>query len=204
MLANQMMKKGIWTLALSLLAAGAVYGDDISLGIPGYGGNGCPAGTVDAVLSPDAKTLSVMFDQFVAKAGRSEGKSMDRKSCNLAIPVHVPQGFSVSVVQLDYRGFVSVPYGGQARFNVEYFFAGSRGPILSKAFGGGSNEDYLVTDELNLFANVWSRCGADTNLRVNSSMIAISNRQGDDVLGSVDSTDITAGLVYHLAWRRCN
>jgi hypothetical protein len=65
---------------------------DISLGKPGYGGTGCPEGTVSATLSPDAKSLSLLFDHYQISVGGATGKSFDRKSCNIAIPVHVPQG----------------------------------------------------------------------------------------------------------------
>lgn len=57
---------------------------------------------------------------------------MERKTCNIAVPVHVPQGYSVSIFQIDYRGFNSLPYGAYSRFNVEYFFAGTQGPGYEK------------------------------------------------------------------------
>ena len=176
--------------------------DDIQLGLPAYGGNGCPQGTADAVLSPDAKKLSIIFDSFMAEAGSMVGKRIDRKACNLAIPVHVPQGLSVSLVKVDYRGYVSVPRRAQARFTANYFFAGQRGPRLSKVFRN-VDDDYLINDSLVLTGEVWSPCGADTILRINSSMLARTNRHGDDVLATVDSADLDAGLEFHLQWRTC-
>ena len=177
------------------------FSDDIRLGIPGYGGTGCPGGSASVTLSPDAQTLSILFDQYVAEAGSSHGRTLDRKTCNVAIPVHVPQGFSVSVFKIDYRGFVSVPRG-EANFNVEYFFAGSRGPQFTKTFPQGTDRDYLLTNNLAMGAIVWSRCGEDVNLRVNSSIVARSYTGADSMI-SVDSADIHAGLIYHLQWRRC-
>lgn len=190
-------------LICSLLVSAAAQADDIALGEPAYGGNGCPAGTASAVLSPDSKTLSVLFDEYIAEAGDSVGKSIDRKSCNLAIPVHVPQGYSVSILKVDYRGFVSVPRGGTALFTAEYFLAGSRGPRTSKMFRGAIDDEYLIQDNLLATAVVWSSCGADVNLRINSSMMARTNRSGDDVLATVDSTDVDSKMVYHLQWKRC-
>ena len=69
-----------FALAAALVTSAIAKADDIALGLPGYGGTGCPAGSVDAVLSPDAKTLSILFDQFSAEAGRSSGRTLDRKS----------------------------------------------------------------------------------------------------------------------------
>jgi hypothetical protein len=191
------------TGALVMLAGLIAHADDIKLGLPAYGGTGCPAGTASAVLSPDQKTLSVLFDQYQAEAGGVSGRTLDRKSCNLAIPVHVPQGFSISIFQIDYRGFAAVPYGGLARFNVEYFFAGSGGPRSSKTVRGPTNQDYDLTDRLAAAALVWSPCGASTNLRINSNLMVTSNRNLDDAIATVDSADIKAGIVYHIQWRRC-
>ena len=194
------MKSLIFSLFLVLGYTASA--SDIYLGQPGYGGNGCPAGSASATLSPDRKSLSILFDEFLVEAG--EEKRLARKSCNIAIPVSVPQGMSVSIVDVDYRGFVSVPRGGYARFSSEYFFAGIKGPTFSKFFRGGTEKDYTLSNQLGLSAIVWSRCGADVNLRVNSSMLIKTNRYRDEALASVDSVDFSSGLVYHLQWKSCN
>jgi hypothetical protein len=197
------IKKLLIMSVIGLATIQAKANDDIELGIPSYGGNGCPAGSASATLSPDAKQLSILFDSYIVEAGRSSGKSLDRKSCNVAIPVHVPQGYSISILRADYRGFVSVPRAAQAQFTVEYFFAGMRGPRIVENFNGPQDRDYLLTDHLTAEALVWSPCGADVNLRINSSMLAKTNRNRDDVLATVDSTDVDAQMVYHLQWRQC-
>ena len=178
--------------------------DDVTLGHPGVGGNGCPAGTTSTTLSPDKKVLSIIFDEYMAEAGEGTGKRIDRKSCNMAIPVHVPQGLSVSLFKLDYRGFVSTPSGGNARLSVNYFFAGSRGPRVVRDFPESFDDEYLFTDNLQAAAVVWSKCGQDVNLRINSSMMARSNSSMESALGTVDSVDVESGLKYHLKWKRCN
>lgn len=173
----------------------------VSLGQPAYGGTGCPAGSASVTLSPDNTALSILFDSYVAEAGN--GRRVDRKSCNISVPVHVPQGYSVSVFQVDYRGFNSVPRGGQARFDAEYFWAGARGPRISRTFVGPYNDVYTVSDGLIASAMVWSPCGASVNLRVNTSMMAQTNARQEQTLATVDSADITSGVIYHLQWRRC-
>ena len=135
--------------------------DDIALGQPGYGGTGCPGGSVSATLSPDFKSLSILFDQYQVEAGGTTGKTFDRKSCNIAIPVHVPQGLSISVLAIDYRGYNNVPAGGNTTFNVEYFFAGTRGPVFNQVFRGPLDSDYTIHNELTAQAIVWSACGVD-------------------------------------------
>ncbi|MDZ4084530.1 MAG: DUF4360 domain-containing protein [Bdellovibrionales bacterium] len=173
----------------------------LQLGMPGYGGTGCPANSASVTLSPDQSSLSILFDQYVVEAGN--GRQFDRKSCNIAIPVRVPQGYSISVFQVDYRGFNSLPAGARSTFNVDYFFAGSRGVRQSKTFWGPSANLYELTDHLTAEAVVWSACGAETNLRVNTNMFVQTNRRGELAMSTVDSADVTSGLVYHISWRRC-
>lgn len=196
------MKKLILLASAALLAT-STLADDISLGTPGYGGTGCPEGTVSATLSPDKKSLSLLFDQYQVAVGGTSGKSFDRKSCNIAIPVHVPQGLSVSILQIDFRGFNHLPQQATSQFNVEYFFAGTRGPTFKKVFRGLLNEDYLINNELTVQALAWSGCGADVNLRTNSSMRVntVANREA---MASIDSQDVRGGIIYQLQWRTCS
>ncbi len=186
-------------LALSLTA----LADDISLGYPAHGGNGCPAGTASATLSPDGKSLSIIFDQFITEAGQGVGRTMDRKSCNVAIPVHVPNGLSISIIAIDYRGFVSLPQGATAKLQAEYFFAGMAGPRFAKDFYGRQDTDYLFNNTLGVQAMVWSPCGADVNLRVNASMM-VRNSSHNVAMATVDSADVSAGILYRIQTRRCN
>lgn len=193
------------TLLLSALILGApvLARADISLGEPGYGGTGCPDGTVSVTLSPDQKSLSLLFDQYQLSVGGDTGKSFDRKSCNIAIPVHVPQGLSVSILKIDFRGFNHLPQYATSQFNVEYFFAGTRGPSFQKKFSGPLDADYLINNELRAEAIVWSGCGEDVNLRTNSSM-RVKTVANKEAMSSIDSEDINAAIVYQLQWRSCS
>ena len=194
------------TLALGLVSAvQTAHADlnDISLGTPGYGGNGCPANSASVTLSPDAKSLSIIFDQFIVEAG-GMFRSTERKTCNIAIPVHVPQGMSVSVIDVDYRGYVALPAGAQARLTAEYFLAGYLGPRFDKQFIGKTDTDYQFSNAIGVQAQVWSPCGADTILRVNAAMLVRTNRYNDEALATVDSADFKAGMLYKLQWKRCS
>lgn len=189
-------------LALAAGLSGAAHAEDITLGEPGYGGTGCPGGSVSATLSPDATSLSLLFDSYQVEAGGETGKKFDRKSCNIAIPVHVPQGISISVLSIDYRGYNQFEAGSDSQFNVEYFFAGAQGPTFTKKFVGPKDEDYLIHNELTAKTIVWSKCGADVNLRTNSS-IRVNTKNNKQALATVDSEDVSAAIVYQLQWKQC-
>lgn len=194
-----------WISSLCLLTASFAFAtgpNGVKLGHPQYGGNGCPQGTASAALSPDAQSLSILFDEFSAEAG-GENKKTVRKSCNIAVPVHVPGGYSVSIFKIDYRGFNDLPSGAWSRFSVEYFFAGTRGPQFRKTFRGPSSDDFVLNNKLRGRAISYSRCGEDVNLRINASIMAKVRNSRQEAIATVDSADIKSGLVYHLGWRRC-
>ena len=190
-------------IVAATICTNMAFADDLRLGMPAYGGNGCPNGTASAVLSPDQKTISILFDRYSVEAGRASGRDMDRKSCNVAIPVHVPNGYSISLFQIDYRGYNNLPRGAYSRLQAEYFFAGQRGPVYEKTFNGSLNEDYNFSNTVGAQAMIWSPCGAETNLRVNSSLMTQTNSSKQQTLSTVDSADIRSGLVYHVQMRRC-
>lgn len=198
----KLMNGKLIAFALLTFSIGA-QAQDLELGEPSYGGTGCPAGSASVSLSPDSKSLSLLFDQYVVEAG--DGRAIGRKNCNIAIPVRVPSGYSVSVFAIDYRGFVGLPSGSRATLNVDYFLAGQgRGVRSSKSFTGPRSTDYLTTDRLGMEAVVWTGCGANTILRANTSMMVQNNNRREMAMATVDSADVNAGLIYHLQWKRCN
>jgi hypothetical protein len=197
------MNTRLAVIIFGFILASQAEAKGLRLGVPDYGGSGCPAGSASTVLSPEEDTLSILFDSYVSEAGGTTGRRVDRKSCAIGIPVEVPQGFSVAVFQVDYRGANIIPPGGMNRFNVEYFWAGVRGPTISRAFTGPTNGDFTLTDSLLATTLVWTPCGQSVTLRINSSMMAQTNRNNDQTMGIVDSADVSSGLIYHLQWRQC-
>ena len=181
--------------AATLIAASvgpAFANDKVEILGAEYGGNGCPEGSASVSVSPDGQELSVLFDQFIALGNKA---AESRKSCNMSIPIKVPQGFQISLYDADYRGYIAPDTVGRLR--AEYFFAGQRGPVISRTFRG--ENDYNVRDQLVTVADVWSRCGDSVNMRVNAAMTA--RGQG---MATVDSFDLAhRGLVYHIKYRQC-
>jgi hypothetical protein len=116
--------------------------------------------------------------------------------------VFVPAGYSIAVLSIDYRGYNHLPYRATSQFNVEYFFAGSRGPSFRRSFWGSLDSDYFINNQLVAENLVWSPCGADVNLRTNSSM-RVATYNNAEASSTVDSQDVNAAIVYHLKMRRC-
>lgn len=191
--------------ALVLMAVTGTANAQISLGQPAYGGTGCPAGTASATLTDDGSVLSILFDQFVAESGGVTGRRIDRKACNLRIPVNVGQGYQVALIAFDYRGYVAVPWGGQAVFDASYSYIGQPKPVrFSKTFRGGMQDNYSVVNELISTTVTWSPCGRQVMLEASAAVRSIANSSMQQTMVTVDSVDVSAGLLYKVQWRRCN
>ena len=178
-----------------------------TFGTPTFLGSGCPKDSVAIIPATDNQSFSVLFSEFAATTGPSV--SRDRKSCNLAVPVTVKSGVSIGIFRVDYRGNAYVPKSpsAYAQFDVEYYFAGQRGPTATKKYTPGFNDDILITNQIEVGAIVWSPCGAATNFRINSAVTAFKNvtRDGDEVQIAIDSVDTTVekGFRYYLTTKKC-
>ena len=166
----------------------------------GYAGNGCPSGSASVVISPDKKSVSLLFDEYIAEAGGHGQRTFDRKKCDLAFGLKIPSGISVSLVDADYRGYNDLPRGARASFKRDYFFAGSRGPSLTKNWRGTRSDDFLIKDRLGVFANVWSACGADVVLR-SKTAATVRTQRGNEALMMVDSVDLKTKTIYRYNFR---
>ncbi|MFM2319836.1 MAG: hypothetical protein RLZZ215_2457 [Pseudomonadota bacterium] len=172
----------------SQTSAAAPSNNSVYFQAPAIAGSGCPAGTTDFAITPDGQTLTILFDAYSADPGN--------QTCNIAVPVHVPNGFQVSLMTADYRGFVE----GKAELRRSYFFAGATGPSLVTPMSSPSGREYTQRDNLVTMSESFARCGQDVNLRINSRIRTKTNNSSI----SVDSLDLNNGMVFHLQYRKCN
>ncbi|WP_409477768.1 DUF4360 domain-containing protein [Pseudobdellovibrio sp. HCB154] len=197
--------KSLLVLSAIVLASASAEASRITLGEPAYGGNGCPAGSASVTTTGDGTTMSVLFDSFAAEAGNTTGRRVDRKSCNLRVPVRVPNGYSVALIGVDYRGFNAIPGAGAYNdFRAEYFYAGSRGPVFQKRFVGPQADSFQIRNNLIASNLIWSACSKEVIFSINASATSMSNSRMEQTMMIVDSIDISAGMLYHFQLRRCN
>ncbi len=196
-----------FAITAAITVASAQPADPIRLGYPDVRGTGCPAGTASASLSPDQTALSILFDSYVVEAGELVGGALTgRKNCDISVPLKVPQGYAMSIIAVDYRGFVDLPKNASATFSSEYFFAGYPGPKTSKTFVGTTprlTQDYFIPHKLTVESMVWSACGADVNLRIRSTLNVRVKSKYDQAQATLDSIDMASGIIYQLQFRSC-
>lgn len=200
------IKKTIICAALLLTVQGAAADNlnEVTIEEVGYAGNGCPAGSASVVLATDKKSVSVLFDTYIAEAGGQDQGTFDRKKCDLAFSLKVPNGLSVALLNADYRGFTDLPPRAKATLTRDYFFAGTTGPRLTDSWSGKRSQDFTVTDNMGLMSTTYSACGADVILRSKTAATVRTSR-GQEAMVSVDSADLTSKTVfrYNFSWKQC-
>lgn len=196
--------KSFFIVIIVALTSVSAEAKKITLGQPTYGGNGCSAGSASVAVTGDGTTMSVLFDSFSAEAGKTTGRRIDRKSCNLRIPVKVPNGFSVALMAVDYRGFNAIPgAGAYNEFRSEYSYSGTRGPVIQKRFTGPKSDSFHIDNKLSFMNLVWSACSKDVIFGINTSATSMANAKMEQTMIIVDSIDITASIQYRFKIRTC-
>ncbi|MER7581894.1 DUF4360 domain-containing protein [Kitasatospora sp. NPDC097691] len=208
-----------------LLRALAATGVAASLfGSPGFGGNplppstpividsvaangsGCPLGTAAVSVAPDNTAFTVTYSNYMAKVGPGSAPTDYRKNCQLNLVVHVPGGYTYAVVSAGYQGFASLAQGASGTLRAGYHVQGSpRTSNTTHRFEGAFQNDWQVTDTVDVAARVFAPCGAERNLDINTELQVDQGTSSPSATSfmSMDSTDGSIRTVYHLAWKRC-
>ena len=183
-----------------------------------YNGNGCPAGTASISLSPDNLTFSILFDKFLAEVTSSSLRPMDRKTCQVAIPITVPENMRVGITSVDYRGFSDVPVNGRGTLLADFNFRGlgrvgpqgmdrGNGEVRSGRirydFLGPKREDYTLSSGV-MSQRQYSSCGEKFVLLLNTEVSLLTPAVNQAGSITLDSMDGNSHLEYHLIWERCN
>ena len=181
--------------------------DRIVIDVVTVNGSGCPAGTAAVAVSPDNTAFTVTYSNYMALVGVGATATDWRKNCQLNIVVHVPQGFTYAISQVDYRGFASLATGASAIERANYYFQGqSQTVYASHTLTGPLGDDWQTTDQVQLASLVWAPCGALRNLNINTELRAMagtSNTATTTSFISMDSTDGAINTVYHFSWATC-
>jgi hypothetical protein len=168
-----------------------------------YAGTGCPAGSVAENISPDFQALTLLFDSYVVEAGLNVPLSESRKNCQLLVDLDFPNGWQYSIFTVDYRGYLALDPGSIGQQTARYYFQGQpQTSTLTTTFRGPDQRDYQIRDTFGLTSTVWSPCGAQRALNINSSINVRANR-GSRALMTNDSIDLQVHQVYGIRWQRC-
>jgi hypothetical protein len=176
-----------------------------------YGGSGCPQGSLSTAISPDQTALAVLFDRFVVEAGGTTGKGKERLNCTLSIPLTLPDGYALSVVTMDLRGFTSLPKGARAAVNATHAFAHKK---IAKLWKGLKSDivkgpiDDVFYFQQSVPGKWTSGCGGIAQFNVTLSLgleaIQAGQQLKESALASLDTLDTTsAPIIYGIELRKC-
>ncbi len=166
---------------------------------------GCPAGSYSIVTAPDGGALSVLFDNF-AVAGTEANGGFARMTCAMEIPLHLPDGYSLGLYQVDYRGFAHLGDKQRAELQVDYGTGrGNRGRRFHRDVKGAYDGDFTFNE--NLRGGILKRvgCGDAAVLNFAATLTLVSKRgarEGTMALDSVDGAPV-GGLVFALDLKKC-
>ncbi|KAF2247553.1 hypothetical protein BU26DRAFT_349510 [Trematosphaeria pertusa] len=205
-----------WLLALApLIAANPIGISPIELGdappagqvqIRGvtYGGTGCPQGSMSSQVSSDRTTMTLIFDEYIASIGPGIAVTEQRKNCQINVDLQYPGGFQYSVLSADYRGYAAVQKGVTGTLKSTYYFSGQTQQSSTEYnFVGPVNGDYLKHDEADSTSIVWSPCGANGMLNINSQVRLTSSNTSATGMLTTDSTDLKFTQVVYVQWQKC-
>jgi hypothetical protein len=181
-------------------------GHEIEIAMPiNYAGSGCPAGSVAPALSDDLTTLTLMYDQYIAQSGPNTMPTDARRNCQMNIKLRYPHGWQFSIFKADYRGFADLPRGATGTCKATYYFSGETRQMSSTmTINGPFSQNYLKSDSFDVRSEVWSPCGKDGMLNINSEVRILPLTQGGPGLMTVDSTDLSFTQILYLQWRHCS
>ena len=196
------IKSTVSLLAFSLFCSN-LWAQTVTLGQPTYAGPGCPQGSVAATLSPTSDTLSILYDKFTIATTPGRRTNELRSSCTVKVPVNLPQGYSMNVLKLDYRGFKLMPMMAQASITTRGLQMWNRSQMIGNSpkvtnLSGPSNDIFFVSHNLDRQLN--SYCGSSFILEFTTELRlagGFANRggipvfQGDAQL-TLDSADLNS------------
>lgn len=105
-----------------------------------YNGSGCKKGSDDTtiVLSDDRKTMTVIYNDYIAKAGTGIDIGLSRRNCLLNIKVHTPQNFRFSISETTFHGYQDMGVACNGYVQSSYWFSTQTGRV-SDFISNGTN-----------------------------------------------------------------
>jgi hypothetical protein len=177
----------------------------IGLGSSAHAAEGCPTGTFSIVNSSDGTSLSILFDAFSVSSSGGSGSSNELKECNLKIPLHLPEGYSLGVYRVDYRGFAHLAPKQTSELTVDYHLGRrDNGRQFHRKTKGQYDGEFLFTE--NIGAGQMKRVGCGEAAVLNASItLALTSSGGGAAMATLDSSDGAArgGLIYYFDTKKC-
>ena len=176
--------------------------EEVAIDILGAHGSGCRPGTTFVAVLPGSEAFSVIYSDFVAKIGVGAALTDFRKSCQLSVRVHVPEGYTFAISRADFSGYASLAAGATGKQRASYYFQGAPGTdIRTHSFTGPFDDEWQHTDETDLAALVFHPCGELRNLNINTELRVSAGTS--DPTTTTSLLAMTSSSTYRFYWKPC-
>ncbi|GIF16474.1 DUF4360 domain-containing protein [Actinoplanes teichomyceticus] len=180
--------------------------DRMVIDVVSANGSGCPGRSADVQVSPDNTAFTVTYSDFIAQVGPDAEPTDFRKNCQLALDVHVPQGFTYAVAGADHRGFGHLEEGASGTETASYYFQGEPHTTrIRHDFHGWMDSEWQHSDRVEVGSMSYLPCGEQRYLNVNTELRvdAGSSESSTTSFLTMDSTDGSLETTYHVSWLEC-
>jgi hypothetical protein len=199
------------TIALALAVPGVAFGaapkENITLEVLSVNGSGCPAGSASTQMLSDNTGFAITYHGFRASAGPGIDATEARKTCQLGLLVHVPQGFTFAVAQADYTGDADLRAGVSALHRTNYYFQGSSDNDYSDHRISGPLDGRWHTIDAALIAEwVYAPCGESRVLNINTELrVDWASAVASGVKNSISMHATTGNVdtIFQVQWKKC-
>lgn len=198
-----------------------------------FNGKGCKRGTTSTIVSPDGKTLSILFDDFSVEVPQFDGdndndgganfdENLDHKKCFITINTDVPVGEMIESVTFDFdiRGSAYIEDNAFIRFmalltewrgNSKNFKDNRGGKLIAKQNWHALNMEEEWTISRSVEIPVRTGCQRNRNkvqFKMENRLMAFINKRrggGDGfAFSTIDSQDMGGKLNFRVNTRPCN
>ncbi|KAF1851354.1 uncharacterized protein K460DRAFT_412927 [Cucurbitaria berberidis CBS 394.84] len=166
------------------------------------GGSGCPQGSID-INWTDNRVLPIFFNKdFTARVGNRADAVDSRKNCQINLGLEFSPGYSFAIFSADYAGWGDLDQGVTGVVKSTYYLSGGQDQSSTTfTIPGPFHGTYYKQD--NVALSVWSPCGSDALLNVNSE-VALTPF-ATPLTGTLAATREGARFssTLNIQWRKC-
>jgi hypothetical protein len=176
--------------------------DGVHLEAVTVNGSGCKQGNATVEYSQDHTKVRISFKEYYAEAGDGADRIAFRRNCQFNLRVTIPEGLSYGVKGAATSGYVYLADGIRATQRTSYYFAGTSPTAqVTHTFTGPVSRSWETKDEVDAASMVWSPCGLDRNLNVNSEVRVLANNLDPWSFIWVDAVELDARTDF--VWKKC-
>lgn len=204
------MIKPLITACAIIIASSEIYAQVAT--IRGARAVGCGNSTINAAITEDGQTLSLIFDNFAIDIGTGSAnptRPSVQKICKLLIDVDVPSDVQYAITGTEYRGFAALPASAYGYHRFSQNLPNSTMPVSLREvqLKGPIADNYSAVINQKPGREVYSACNKPQQTIELTAELFLSYLKGtkDRSLAQINLDTVDTGVQsrFKLMWRKC-